>query len=337
MVRRPPHARLLAAVAAARLAAGPAADGRALGRRAPPSASPSWRARHFGPQRGAPRHDLVRRRARPRCCSPTGSRSRSAPPSAWRPRWRCSATGRVLAPLLARPERDLQPRRRAVRRRWPGSAYALAARGEGVPIKRARRAWRWPPAGLIPPVLLSLAFPEGGYAPFPFSSYLPIPLFALGGAAAAAALRATRCAAAAVLYALGATLALVVPTAMGGNAVRLGALVGGPLLACALAGRGGWRRPVVPMVALLAALAFWQWSPAARDIYKATDRPGGQGLLLRPGARVPAPAPRPAPRGDPVHARPLGGRRGGAPRRRWRAAGCASWTPAATRSSTRTG
>ena len=38
----------------------------------------------------------------------------------------------------------------------------------------------------------------------------------------------------AVLYALGATLALVVPTAMGGNAVRLGALVGGPVLACAL-------------------------------------------------------------------------------------------------------
>ena len=38
----------------------------------------------------------------------------------------------------------------------------------------------------------------------------------------------------AVLYGLGATLAILVPTAMGGNAVRCGALLGGPLLACAL-------------------------------------------------------------------------------------------------------
>ena len=72
------------------------------------------------------------------------------------------------------------------------------------------------------------------------------------------------------------------PTAMGGNAVRLGALVGGPLLACVLAARGGWRRPVVPIVALLAALAVWQWSPAVRDIYKAATDPVAKASYFDP-------------------------------------------------------
>ena len=57
-----------------------------------------------------------------------------------------------------------------------GTAYALAARGEGVPLKR-RDGAALAAGGLVPPVLLTLAFPEGGYAPFPFTSYVTIPLF----------------------------------------------------------------------------------------------------------------------------------------------------------------
>ena len=107
-----------------------------------------------------------------------------------------------------------------------GVAYALAARGEGVPIKR-RDGLALAAGGLIPPVLLTVAFPEGGYAPFPFTAYLAIPLFAV--AALVVLPRSERTLRiAVVLYALGATLALVVHTAMGGNAVRLGALLGGP-------------------------------------------------------------------------------------------------------------
>jgi hypothetical protein len=150
-----------------------------------------------------------------------------------------------------------------------GVAYALASRGQAAAGER-RAGGILAIAALGPPVLLSLAFPEGGWAPFPFTAYVPIPLFALACLIVLPRReRALRIGA--VLYALGATAALVIPTAMGGNAVRLGALVGGPVLACALHGR--WRRPVVPMAALLAALGFWQWSPAVRDIYKAIDDP----------------------------------------------------------------
>jgi hypothetical protein len=135
-------------------------------------------------------------------------------------------------------------------------------------------------AAFMPPVLLTLAFPEGGYAPFPFSAYLPIPLFAIACVVVLPrAQRTLRWVAA--LYGGGATLALVISTAMGGNAVRLGALFGGPVLACALYPRLG-RRPLVPIVALLGALAFWQWSPAVRDIYKAIDDPVAKASYFAP-------------------------------------------------------
>ncbi|MEX1141278.1 MAG: hypothetical protein WD993_10430 [Thermoleophilaceae bacterium] len=135
-------------------------------------------------------------------------------------------------------------------------------------------------AGLVPPIALTIAFPEGGYAPFPVSSYLPIPVFAIACLAVLPRAQATLRWSAA-LYGVGATLALAMPTAMGGNAVRLGALVGGPVLACAL-----WpilaRRPLTPFVVGLAALAFWQWSPAVRDIYKAVDDPVAQASYFDP-------------------------------------------------------
>ena len=82
-----------------------------------------------------------------------------------------------------------------------GLAYAWAAPepGAGRPRRGRRRA------GAAGPVL-SIAFPEGGWAPFPFTAYLPIPIFC---AACLLVLpreeRALR--AGAVLYAIGATLA----------------------------------------------------------------------------------------------------------------------------------
>ncbi len=159
-----------------------------------------------------------------------------------------------------------------------GTAYGLAARGEGVPLKR-RDGAALAAAGLIPPVLLTVAFPEGGYAPFPFTAYVAIPLFSV--AALAVLPRSERTLrVGAVLYGLGATLAILVPTAMGGNAVRFGALLGGPLLACAMSGR--IRRPVVPIVMLFAALMVWQWSAAARDVYKALTDPVAEASYFDP-------------------------------------------------------
>jgi hypothetical protein len=147
-------------------------------------------------------------------------------------------------------------------------------------------------AAFAPPVLLTIAFPEGGWAPFPVSAYIPIPLFALACVLLLPRDQGTLRWSAA-LYGLGATLALALHTAMGGNAVRLGALLGGPIVACALWPRLG-RRPLMPMIVFLGALAFWQWSPAVRDIYKAIDDPVAKAsyfdplreyLALQPGQR----------------------------------------------------
>jgi hypothetical protein len=161
-----------------------------------------------------------------------------------------------------------------------GVAFALAANGdrtkryEGLAIAVA---------AFVPPLLLAWAFPEGGWAPFPFTAYLPIPAFAL---ACLVILpreqRALRWGA--VLYGLGATVALLIETPMGGNAVRLGALFGGPVLLCAL-----WGRPImrklwaVPLLAVgFAALAFWQWSPAVRDVIKYLEDPAAKADYFEP-------------------------------------------------------
>ena len=154
-----------------------------------------------------------------------------------------------------------------------GLAYALAARGHGARRRRVDGLWLGA-GGLVPPTLLNIAFPEGGYAPMLFSTYAAIPVFC--AAAWAAIPRSERTLRLAVgLYAAGSTLAFALPTAMGNNAVRLGALLGGPVLACALAGT--WRsRPrgqVVALVLVLAGFTVWQWSAAVRDTYKAATDP----------------------------------------------------------------
>ena len=99
-------------------------------------------------------------------------------------------------------------------------------------------------------VLPNLAFPEPGQFPFALSSYIAIPLWCGG------ALYVTRGIAreerqlrrVLVGYVLASTLLWLVPNAIGGNAVRLGALFGGPVLAAvvlvaaaARLGLGRWR------------------------------------------------------------------------------------------------
>ncbi len=94
---------------------------------------------------------------------------------------------------------------------------------------------------------------------------------------------------------------------MGGNAVRLGALFGGPLLLIAMHGR--WRRPVLPMVGVLVALGVWQWSRGGARLRQAGAGPRGALGVLGAAAAVPGDAARPAADRGPVHAQPLGERR----------------------------
>jgi hypothetical protein len=163
-----------------------------------------------------------------------------------------------------------------------GIAYALAA--GGIETRRARvDGIAIAVASFIPPAFLSWAFPEGGWAPFPFSAYLPIPIFALVCLIVLPRReRALRWGAA--LYGLGSTFALLVLTPMGGNAVRLGALFGGPVLLCAIWGRP-WTRSrwaALPLVVGFALLAMWQWSPAVRDVVKYIEDPAAKADYFEP-------------------------------------------------------
>jgi len=161
-----------------------------------------------------------------------------------------------------------------------GVAYAIAERRdrvnrlEGLAIALA---------AFLPPMFLAWAFPEGGWAPFPTSAFVPIPLFALV-CLLLLPREETVLRWGVVLYGLGATLALVIETPMGGNAVRLGALFGGPVLLCALWGRPWIRRIwVVPILAVgFATLAFWQWSPAVRDVIKYLEDPAAKSDYFEP-------------------------------------------------------
>ncbi|MDQ6803631.1 MAG: hypothetical protein M3065_01410 [Actinomycetota bacterium] len=144
--------------------------------------------------------------------------------------------------------RDLRSREFAVRRtlkgvgasRLPGLAVAIAS--------------------LAPVVILAVAFPEGGTEPFAFSALWPIPVFAVFILVAlprdAWTLRLG-----AILYTAGCVLAYAIPTAVGSNATRLGALLAGPLAALVL-----WRRHVTLLVLAALPLLYIQTQAAVRDV-----------------------------------------------------------------------
>jgi hypothetical protein len=164
-----------------------------------------------------------------------------------------------------------------------GAAFALAARRErtkrleGVAIATA---------AFIPALFLAYAFPEGGWAPFPMVAFVPIMLLVTGCLILLPREeRALRWGAA--LYGLGAILALLIETPMGGNAVRLGALFGGPVVLAALWGRPWARRPALLafLVVGFTALAVWQWAAAVRDVQKYVTDPAAKADYFEPLAQ----------------------------------------------------
>jgi hypothetical protein len=157
-----------------------------------------------------------------------------------------------------------------------GLAYALGAGGLDAHNKRVDGAVM-AVAAFLPPVFLAVAFPEGGWAPFPFSAFMPIPVFVLAGLIVLPR-RERVLRMGMVLYALSATVALLLETPMGGNAVRLGALFGGPVLLCAMWGRRprGGRLGWAAVAVLFAGLAAWQWSAPVRDVVKYLEDPAAK-------------------------------------------------------------
>jgi hypothetical protein len=140
--------------------------------------------------------------------------------------------------------------------------------------------WEVAAAAFLPTAALAAAFPEGGYMPFEFTTYLPVPLLAIG-ALVVLPRRERALRLGVVVYALATTAAYFIHTPMGSNAVRLGALFAGPLALCAA------RIPTRPVgraafVAVLAALALWQWSSPVRDFLASQNEPSAETSYYKP-------------------------------------------------------
>ena len=157
-----------------------------------------------------------------------------------------------------------------------GVTYALAAGGLATREKRIDGG-AVALTSLLPPLFLAVAFPEGGWAPFPLSVFIPIPIFC----AACLLLMPRRqrvLRLGVVIYGLASLVALFFQTPMGGSAGRLGALFGGPLLLCSIwdrhlrGGRAAWGAVAV----LMLGLATWQWSAPVRDVAKYLEDPAAK-------------------------------------------------------------
>ena len=118
---------------------------------------------------------------------------------------------------------------------------------------------------------LVVLFPEGGTEPFVASAFWP----ALSAALVAVALGRGPVRTGAALYALVLIAAFAIPSPLGGNATRLGALLGGPLALALLRDRRVLALAVLP-------LAWWTLYPAARDWMQAHGDPARQAAYYEP-------------------------------------------------------
>ena len=153
----------------------------------------------------------------------------------------------------------------------PVAGFFLALVAIAVVVDRPRRtqAFITAVAALLPALILSAAFPEGGSFPFEPSSFWPqlagtlLVLFLIthpgpsssGTGKRDGELKRDPLVVGTVLYALVLIAAFAIESPMGGNAVRLGALASGPVVAVVL-----WPDRKWLLAAAAVPLLFWQWS-----------------------------------------------------------------------------
>jgi hypothetical protein len=156
----------------------------------------------------------------------------------------------------------------------------------GRPVNRVAVGAAAIALGLV--LLPNLAFPESGQFPFAFSSYVAIPLFCGGALFITRALgdeeRQLRWAL--IGYVLAATLLLLAPNPLGGNAVRLGALFGGPVLAAVMLARRP-RLGAFSVLVLSLAMAgglYWQVTASVSQIARSVGDPSTSREYFQPPA-----------------------------------------------------
>jgi hypothetical protein len=132
----------------------------------------------------------------------------------------------------------------------------------------------------------NLVFPSPGEFPFALSSYLAIPLWCGSALYVTRGLRAEerqlRWTIAA--YLLASTVVWLLPNAMGGNAVRLGALFGGPVLAAVVLAR---RPRVSPwfLALFMAGGLYWQVTASVSQVARSVGDPSTSAAYFEPAAR----------------------------------------------------
>jgi hypothetical protein len=145
---------------------------------------------------------------------------------------------------------------------------------------------------LLITIVPNVAFPEAGHFPFVFSSYVAIPLWCAGALVLTQGVRTEERQLRRVLvgYLLASTLIWLLPNAMGGNAVRLGALFGGPVLAAVLLSRRP--RPAVPswifapiLVLAIAGSLYWQLTASVAQIARSVGDPSTSSAYFHPAAK----------------------------------------------------
>jgi hypothetical protein len=156
----------------------------------------------------------------------------------------------------------------------------------GRPVNRVAAGAAAIALGLV--LLPNLAFPESGQFPFAFSSYVAIPLFCGGALFVTRGLggeeRQLRWAL--IGYVAAATVLLAAPNPMGGNAVRLGALFGGPILAAVMLARRP-RLGAFSVVVLSLAMAgglYWQVTASVSQIARSVGDPSTSREYFQPPA-----------------------------------------------------
>lgn len=153
-------------------------------------------------------------------------------------------------------------------------AWALNGPQRAIPAALALTA-------LVPIAALTFAFPEGGTQPFVASAFYPtlvaVLLIALLIPRERRVLRLG-----AGLYALVLVGCYLLPGAVGGNADRLGVLVGAPLVALLLIGGSSIGRRPLLLLALAPLLVYWQAKAPVTDFAAASSDPASSASYYTP-------------------------------------------------------